>query len=494
MSKNKIFISIIIWFLFWVFFWNILFDIRLIIVFFSILTIIFCLLLLIVVKKHHFIILIFILWIFLWLIYSWINNINISKKIFLVQKIINKEVVLEAEVLELYKKSQNHNLYILKINKIDKINNFKWNFLFFYPKNFFLEKWQVILIKSKINKINNFSENFNYEKFLLTKNIYFQVYAKNLEILDKRKFSKIDNFLINFRKKLLEIIYSLYPKNEAIFLSWLLIWAKENMPKNLLDNFNNSWLTHLISVSWFNITIIIIFLWFLFKFFPIILRTFLIFLIVIIFILIVWNNIPTIRAWIMWLVWYFILVLWRKADSLSLLLFTSFLIILYNPLYINYDISFHLSFLAVLWLLFFQDFWSNSFKFIPNFFAIKDSFVLTMSALTTTLPIMIFNFWQISILAPITNMLVWWVIPFAMLFWFLSILWQLIIDKLWFIIWFLNFFILKYIILIAEFFWNLKFSILKINLWEYWIYLEIIYFLFLLFFIFYTKRNYKFNN
>jgi hypothetical protein len=39
-----------------------------------------------------------------------------------------------------------------------------------------------------------------------------------------------------------------------------------------------------------------------------------------------------------------------------------------------------------------------------------------MSAMVTTLPIMIFNFGQVSVLAPIANMLVGGVIPFAMLF------------------------------------------------------------------------------
>jgi competence protein ComEC len=261
------------------------------------------------------------------------------------------------------------------------------------------------------------------------------------------------------------------------------------MSENLQNSFNNSWLTHLVAVSWFNITIIIIFLWFLFSFFPLILRTFLICLFVVIFVLVVWDNVPVIRAGIMWLIGYFILVSWRKSDSLSLLLFTAFVLVIYNPLYLNYDVSFHLSFLAVLGLLYFQEFWWKIFKFLPSFFAVKESFVLTMSALTTTLPIMIFNFGQVSILAPISNMLVGWVIPFAMLFWFLSILWEIIWYKIGFIIWFVNYFLLKYVILIAEYFWNLEFAVFKINFWIFGVYLEILYFMLLIFWIIYFKQE-----
>jgi len=39
-----------------------------------------------------------------------------------------------------------------------------------------------------------------------------------------------------------------------------------------------------------------------------------------------------------------------------------------------------------------------------------------MASLTFTLPIIVFNFGQISLLAPIANMLVTWTIPLAMLF------------------------------------------------------------------------------
>jgi len=322
-----------------------------------------------------------------------------------------------------------------------------------------------------------------------SKDIYFSVFKPEIEFLWNKKLPKFESYIIEFRQKFLDIIYQIYPQKEAAFLSRLLIWSREDLDEELLNNFNNSWLTHIIAVSWFNITIIIVFLGFLLKYFPLFFRVTFISVFIAFFVLIVWNTVPVVRAAIMWLVGYYILIMWRNRDNLTLILFTALLMILYNPLYLNYDLSFHLSFLAVLWLLCFQDFWSNVFKYFPNFFAIKESLVLTMSALTTTLPIMIFNFWKISILAPISNVVVWWFIPFSMLFWFLSILWQLISDKLWFIIWFVNFYILKFIIWVANFIWGLDFSFINLDFWKYSIYLEIIYFLLLSFFILYTRKE-----
>lgn len=450
---------------------------------------IFFFLLLLVIKKYHFFVLFNILWIFFWLIYSWTYNYFIWQNLLKIDDYYFKEVVVIWESLELYKKQTDYNIYILKLVSLDTKKDFDFYFLLYTNPNIILNKWQIIKFKSKINKIENFSDSFNNVKYMQSKNVYFSVFKPKIEFISEKKLSKPENYIIAFRKKFLDIIYQIYPQKEASFLSWLLIWAKENLDEELLNNFNNSWLTHIISVSWFNITIIIIFLGFLLKYFPLFFRVILISVFVIFFVLIVWNTVSVIRAAIMWLVGYYILVLWRNTDNLTLILFTAFLMILYNPLYLNYDTSFQLSFLAVLWLLYFQDFWNKIFKYFPSFLAIKDSFVLTMSALTTTLPIMIFSFWKVSVLAPISNVAVWWFIPFAMLFWFLSVLWQLISDKLWFFIWFINFYILKFIISVADYIWSLSFSVINLDFWIYSIYLEIVYFLLLLFSIIYVKKE-----
>jgi competence protein ComEC len=52
---------------------------------------------------------------------------------------------------------------------------------------------------------------------------------------------------------------------------------------------------------------------------------------------------------------------------------------------------------------------------MPETLAIKEAFILTMAALTFTLPIMLFNFGQVSILAPFANVAITWTIPIAML-------------------------------------------------------------------------------
>ena len=86
-----------------------------------------------------------------------------------------------------------------------------------------------------------------------------------------------------------------------------------------------------------------------------------------------------------------------------------------SPYILNYDVSFALSFLAVFGLVYAQDFWKKIFYFMPEVLAIREAFVLTLSALTFTLPIMLLNFGQVSVLAPLANVAVTWTIPIAVL-------------------------------------------------------------------------------
>gem|GEM_PF-4567854 len=41
----------------------------------------------------------------------------------------------------------------------------------------------------------------------------------NVEIIDKIHISEWRQFIIDIREKMLEIVYNMYPKNEAIFLA-----------------------------------------------------------------------------------------------------------------------------------------------------------------------------------------------------------------------------------------------------------------------------------
>ena len=61
-----------------------------------------------------------------------------------------------------------------------------------------------------------------------------------------------------------------------------------------------------------------------------------------------------------------------------------------SPLSLSYDVSLHLSFLAVIGIMYTQEMFQKLFSWVPNTFAIREALVLTLAALSFSLPLMIF--------------------------------------------------------------------------------------------------------
>ena len=493
MSKNLLLNFFLTFLLIWVFVNNYLFDYKL-----SFLVLLFLVILFlnfsIYVKWYIKVLFYALLWYLVWIIISFICLVNINNNFKLINNYLDNSHNISFQINNLEKLDDRFKIYSSKLISIDdkKITK-NIEFLSFIPLNYNLRVWDILNSKTKLYLFKNKSS-FKYKDYMLSKNIYFKSYINSFNKIWYKQPNIIFLKLKEINNELMSTIKKLYPKNEAIFLWGILLWARENIPKEVKDNFNNSWLTHFIAVSWFNITILIIFFWLFLKFFPITVRLFLLTIFIILFVLLVWFSISVVRAAIMWLLWYYILALGRKSNNYTIILITAFLLVLYSPLSISYDVSLHLSFLAVLWIIYTQNFFSKIFYFLPEFLAIKESFILTLSALTFSLPILIFNFWQVSILSIIANIVVAWTIPISMLLWFLSIIVYYIYIPIWWILAYITWIFLKWDMIMVWFFWNQNWALIKINLWKYSSYLELTYFIILVFIIIYFYPNKKEKN
>ncbi len=486
LSKTKVFIFFSISYLVWIFINNVLLNV--INSFIVLLFIVVLFLLFYIFKKKYLSIMIFsIIWFVFGVFLSNYMLIKMQKNMVFVENFKNK-VDIVVSIMSTKQINNDYKVYLWKVEKIQgkKVDEFIVSEVF-TRWNYKLIKWDVIKFKSKIYTYKN-SSNFKYKNYMLSNNIYFKTYPYSFEKISDSKINIIEKNTIKLRENLLKIIKKIYPKEEAIFLWWILLWAREELPKGLKTNFNNSWLTHFIAVSWFNITILIVFFSVFIKGFPTYIRLVTIVLAISFFAYLVWINPPVLRASIMWIIWYFIISFWRNSYNLSVILLTAAIMVSISPLSINYDVSFHLSFLAVLWIIYTEEWFEKVFYFVPKTMEIRTALSITFAALSFTLPVMIFNFWQVSILAPIANVLVTWTIPIAMLLGFISILAYSLFDWLWIFIWFFTWLLLKWDIWVVNTFWSSKFAVFKVDFWVYSWYYEMIYFIILVFIILWFRR------
>lgn len=442
-------------------------------------------------KRYIYILLTILLGIMIWYLISINNQFKIDSNYSLLQNKTdnhNSKVYINWIIIDKYWQWDFNKTYVVKILKING-EAIIWNINILWKINnkIFITNWDFINFNSKLEKVDNFNQ-FDYEKYLLTKDIYAQANIYNLN-KDLNRANYIFKNISTLRNKLLDTIDSIYPWDSAKLLGWILLWQKWDFSNELKNSINNSWLSHITAVSGFNITILIIFFNIIFSFFSNKIKMLIISAFVILFILLVWNNLPAIRAWIMWVICYIALNYWRRVNIYSIIIFTTLTLTIINPLIINYDIWFQLSLLALLWLIVIWGRISVGLKFITNRFKIRESISSTVSVLIFTLPIMIYNFWKISLIAVVSNLIVLPIIPFVMLFWWVSIITFLINKTIAIYIWYLAYIWLSLVIKISWFLWNLKYASIDINIWEYWLLFLVSYYLILIFIVLKLKKE-----
>jgi competence protein ComEC len=117
-----------------------------------------------------------------------------------------------------------------------------------------------------------------------------------------------------------------------------------------------------------------------------------------------------------------VLTLWalragKKASFSRVLLWCVLLMALWNPAYLYFDISFHLSVLATLGVVFGSK--VVGFKVEEDFLGLKEAFVMTLFAQLFTTPLVLRSFDYLSLVSPLANVLV---APFLPVLMFLGVL------------------------------------------------------------------------
>lgn len=237
----------------------------------------------------------------------------------------------------------------------------------------------------------------------------------------KMGFAKISIFrtshsaVDSFRRRFIAGLESDLPEPASSFGAGILIGQRSTIPKGTGDELSITGLTHLVAVSGYNLTIIIIAVRQLFgkrsKFQSSIAAAGLMLL----FVLVTGLSASIVRAALVsslsLLAWYY----GRAVRPLLLIVLAAASTALWNPFYLWSDIGWYLSFLAFFGVL----------VLAPLLVKIAERFTKptapilllteTMSAQVMTLPIIMFIFGRLSLIGLVSNLLVVPLVPLAML-------------------------------------------------------------------------------
>ncbi len=258
-------------------------------------------------------------------------------------------------------------------------------------------------------------EDFEYDKYLALSKIYSVCYRPNTEKISEGKGSFINSVIFRFKNSLLNVVNKMMAEPQASFLAGLLVGARRGIPDSLMEDFHRTGVTHIIAISGYNITIIASIVLSLTQKYIGRKRAFWLVLAALgFFAILTGAQASVVRATYMGI----IVLIARQIGRLSrvghVIIATAWLITMFNPLALAYDAGFQLSFLATIGLVYFCPIIEPYFSWLTERLSLRESLVSTLSATVLTLPLIVYQFGRLSLVAPLVNLLILPAIPIVM--------------------------------------------------------------------------------
>ena len=333
---------------------------------------------------------------------------------------------------------------------------------------------------------------FDYISYLARDDVFSTMSFPVAERIGGGKGSKLKILLSRIKHSFEDKIDLAVSEPHAAFLKGLLLGERESLPEELAENFKRTGTTHIVALSGYNITLVGSFIIGVLLFFTAPFRfSFWIAAAAIALFVILTGAAPSVvRAGVMGIL---VLVARREGriyHMTNALALAGALMIFHNPKILRFDEAFQLSFLATIGLVYLSPMVGQKIESLifrwrvrlrgenqldPRYespgvkksaiFPLKQIFTETLSAQLMVLPLLIYLFGRVSIISPITNILVLIAVPYAMAAGFATgiagFLWEPLSQVLSWVTWVL----LEYQILVIEFFAKIPAGSIELGKW-----------------------------
>jgi len=333
----------------------------------------------------------------------------------------------------------------------------KESFLIFSPKDELEIADKAKLCRKGLLELSKKDQHYFLARYKM-KDVY------NVENLEKLESGKsFFRSMAEASKKVREATGRIYTGDKSALAYGLLFGSTGDFSKEAKDDFKKSGTSHLVAVSGYNVSIITAWL---FTSLRSISKNFAgVFsvIILLLFYFLTGGSMSVLRAAIMGSLILISRFIGRKVLPIHLLLLAASVIIVFNP-YAIYDWGFQLSFMATAGLFFL----SPALEQILSFGKIKSGFLKifseTLGAQIFVLPILVGNFGQVSIIAPLTNLLIIPIVPMTMFFVALSLVGYFILHILGMFFGGISAVLLSYILSVIKISSSFKFASLSIKI------------------------------
>lgn len=250
---------------------------------------------------------------------------------------------------------------------------------------------------------------------LQSRRIFYEMSVKDFRLVGYSPPSQLVAGLLSMRSWFTQSLYTLFPSPHGELVAGMTIEGADVLSRQLIEQFRRTSLSHIVALSGTNVSIVITAVFFLCQGLGRRTRFTVSFCFVIFFAVMTGLTSTIIRAAFMALMYLIADMCHRTYTPLRALCFVSFGMVVYNPLTPLFDISFQLSFMATLSMVLvvpILELWVSRFIRIK---LICETLVTTLSAQVFVAPLILLYTGTISLIAPLSNLLVLPVMPWVML-------------------------------------------------------------------------------
>lgn len=276
----------------------------------------------------------------------------------------------------------------------------------------------IVVFSGKLAMPKNFKtqsgSEFDYTTYLKKSGIRYVVSFPTLLHQEKNDSFSIRAFLYNIKNWFIGNIQSVVPEPDASLATGVTIAGKGALPKDVQDDFIKAGIIHIVVLSGYNIAIVIRAMLLAFgslgkKTSITIAAT-----AIVLFVIATGGAAPVVRSAIMAAVTLIGMLTYKDILPNRALFGAAFLMILLNPFIMLHDASFILSFLATFAIVNIVPLTLPYFSFMTERFQIRQILSETFATQIFVLPYLLFEMGRLSIIAPVSNIIVLPLIPYIM--------------------------------------------------------------------------------
>lgn len=332
---------------------------------------------------------------------------------------------------------------------------------------------------------NEYGITFDYVSYLAKDNILYTIKNARIQSVVQSGHFSLRRQLFAIKNSFTQSLARTLPEPHASFVAGVLLGEKQSIPEDVENEFRRTGIIHIIVLSGYNISLVVLAsLWLVSFFLPRTIAYLVASSFVLIFVSMVGWQASIVRAALMALVVILGKVFYRKVAPVRLLCLVAFLMILWNPYIAAFDPSFQLSFLATLGLIALSPFLEKYFSIIPQ--NLREIAVATIATQLLVLPLVVYRGGEFPLMAFPVNILVLPIIPFIMLSGFVTACVGLFSSILATPFSLITSFLVSCVLAVAHFFSGLPFSVAVIRLPSF---VTVLFYFFIFLFLFLKKKN-----